>query len=146
MKGYHRMPAATAAAIDLEGWFHTGDLGMKDDKGYVRITGRLKDVIERDGVEIHPTELEEFLYRIPEILEAQVFGFAHPAKGQEVAAWVRLKEGSELTVERLRDLIHRNLAETMHPGHIKIVSEFPMTRSGKVQKYRLAELAAKEFE
>ncbi len=89
MRGYYNMPAATAAAIDPEGWFHTGDLGEMDEQGYVKITGRLKDVITRDEVEIYPVEIEEILYEIPEVSEAQVFGFTATGSGQEVAAWIR---------------------------------------------------------
>jgi fatty-acyl-CoA synthase len=145
MKGYYRKPAATSAAIDHEGWFHTGDLGTKDERGYVRITGRLKDVIERDGVEIYPTELEEIIYQVPDVSEVQVFGFPHPDRGQEVAAWVRLKDNSAFSLEALSDFVHKNVAAANRPAYLKIVSEFPMTRSGKVQKFRLAEMAAKEY-
>jgi fatty-acyl-CoA synthase len=105
MKEYYKMPAATFAAIDREGWFHSGDLGEMDEKGYVRITGRLKDVIIREGVEIYPTELEEVIYELSEISEVQVFGFLHPDKGQEVAAWLKLREGSGLSIERLSDYV-----------------------------------------
>ena len=96
MKEYYKMPGATAAAIDKEGWFHTGDTGMRDEKGYFRITGRLKDVVVRNGVEIYPVEVEEVLYRHPEISEVHVFGFEYGKKGRELAAWVRVEEGSDL--------------------------------------------------
>jgi fatty-acyl-CoA synthase len=145
MKGYDKLPAATAAAIDRQGWFHSGDLGVMDEKGYVRITGRLKDVILRDGVEIYPAELEEVLYRIPEVSEVQVFGFPHPRKGQEVAAWVKLKQGTTLSLEDLTRYGEQNLPYGKTPRHFKFVSEFPMTRSGKVQKFKLAEMAEKEY-
>jgi len=145
MKGYYKLPAATAAAIDRQGWFHSGDLGVMDEKGYVRITGRLKDVIVRDGVEIYPAELEEVLYRIPEVSEVQVFGFPHPQKGQEVAAWVKLKQGAKLSLEDLTRYGERNLPYEKAPRHFKFVSQFPMTRSGKVQKFKLAEMAEKEY-
>ena len=145
MKGYYKLPAATAAAIDRQGWFHSGDLGVMDEKGYVRITGRLKDVIIRDGVEIYPAELEEVLYRIPEVSEVQVFGFSHPRKGQEVAAWVKLKQGATFSLEDLARCVARNLPPEKAPRYFKFVSQFPMTRSGKVQKFKLAELAEKEY-
>lgn len=144
MKGYYRMPAATTAAIDREGWFHTGDLGVMDDEGYVRITGRLKDVIVRGGVEIYPAEVEEIFYGLAEVSEVQVFGYEHPAKGMEVAAWVRLKEGATLSPEDLARYAEAHLEPSMRPGQYRIVDAFPMTRSGKVQKFRLAEMAAEE--
>jgi fatty-acyl-CoA synthase len=145
MKEYFRMPAATHAAIDREGWFHTGDLGEMDEKGYLRITGRLKDVIVRDGIEIHPVDIEEILYQFQEVSEVQVFGFPHAKRGQEVAAWVRLREGGGLDVERLRSHVTAHIAPEKAPSYFKIVSDFPMTRSGKVQKFKLAELALKEY-
>jgi fatty-acyl-CoA synthase len=145
MKGYYRMPAATASAIDGQGWFHSGDLGMMDDEGYVKITGRLKDVIVRNGIEIYPSELEETLYRAPGVSEVQVFGFPFPERGHEVAAWVRPKEGARVSVEGLAQFARENLSEEQQPHYFKVVTEFPMTRSGKVQKFKLAEMATKEY-
>ncbi|OGP59504.1 MAG: hypothetical protein A2V65_04850 [Deltaproteobacteria bacterium RBG_13_49_15] len=145
MKEYYRMPAATAKAIDAEGWFHTGDLGMMDEKGYVRITGRLKDVIVRDGIEIYPVEIEEILYRLPEVSEAQVFGFPHPGKGQEVAAWVKLKEEADLALDAIATHMKKNIDEKRRPKYYKLVSGFPMTGSGKIQKFKLAEMALNEY-
>ena len=145
MKEYYRMPGATAAAIDREGWFHSGDLGEMDENGYFKITGRLKDVIVRDGTEIYPVEVEEALYRHPDVSEVQVFGVPHPEKGQEVVAWVKLKEKSRLNERDLASFANAHVAEEMRPRHYKIVSEFPMTRSGKVQKFILSEMAAKEL-
>ena len=145
MKEYYKMPAATAAAIDREGWFHTGDLGEMDENGYVRITGRLKDVIVRDGTEIHPVEVEEILYGLPDVSEAQVFGFPHPEKGQEIAAWIKVKEGSELSLIAVAAYVKDHLDIKKMPRHFKIVTEFPMTRSGKVQKFKMAEMAQKEY-
>jgi fatty-acyl-CoA synthase len=145
MKEYYKMPGATGAAIDRNGWFHTGDLGEMDEKGYVKVTGRLKDVIVRDGVEIYPVELEEMIYKLPEISEVQVFGFPHPERGQEVAVWVRLKEGSRLSVDKLAEYVKNHTEEETAPHFFEIVSEFPMTRSGKVQKFKLAELAKKAY-
>ena len=137
MQGYYRMPGATANAIDRDGWYHTGDLGRMDERGYVYITGRLKDVIHRNGLEISPSEIEELLYRHPEIAEAQVFGFPHPEKGQEVAAWVKLRGGSRLTEEEVAAYLQAIVAPDKMPGNFKIVASFPMTRSGKVQKFKL---------
>lgn len=145
MKEYYKRPAATAAAVDKEGWFHTGDLGEMDEKGYVRITGRLKDVIARDTVEIYPVEVEEIIYQLPEISEVQVFGFPHPQKGQEVAAWVKLKDGAELSLDRIAQHVEKHLSEEKWPRHYKIVSGFPMTGSGKIQKFKLAEMGQDEY-
>ena len=145
MKSYHAMPAATAAAIDKEGWFHSGDLGKMDEKGYVRITGRLKDVIVRDGIEIHPTELEEQIYGLPEVSEVQVFGFPSPDGGQEVVAWIKLREGIEITPESFLETINQHVIPEKAPHFIKFVSSFPTTPSGKVQKFRLSEMAREEY-
>jgi len=145
MKGYHGMPAATAAAIDREGWFHTGDLGEIDDQGYVRITGRLKDVIKRNDVEIFPVEVEEILYGHSKVSEVQVFGFPDPESGQEVAAWIKAREGSGLTMEEIREFARKHVPAEKAPHFFKIVSGYPTTRSGKVQKFKLSELAAIEY-
>jgi fatty-acyl-CoA synthase len=145
MKGYFKMPAATASAVDKQGWFHTGDLGEIDEKGYVKITGRLKDVIVRSGAEIYPTEVEEMLYGLPEISEVQVFGFPHAALGQEVAAWIKLKKGAKLTLEDVARFGKRKMDKAKAPHYFKFVKEFPTTRSGKVQKFKLAEMARKEY-
>lgn len=145
MKGYYKMPGATAAAIDRSGWFHTGDLGEMDQNGYVKVTGRLKDVIVRDGVEIFPVNLEEMIYKLPEVSEVQVFGFPHPEKGQEVAAWVKLKEGRRLSTEALAAYLKDQTDAATVPHFFEIVSDFPMTRSGKVQKFKLAEMAQKAY-
>jgi fatty-acyl-CoA synthase len=144
MKGYYKMPAATASAVDKQGWFHSGDLGEVDERGYVKITGRLKDVIMRSGVPINPAEVEEILYSLPEVSEVQVFGFPHDNLGQEVAAWIKLKKGAKLTHEDLVRFVKRKIDEIKAPHYFKFVKEFPMTRSGKVQKFKLAEMAKKE--
>jgi fatty-acyl-CoA synthase len=139
------MPAATGAAVDKENWFHTGDLGEMDEQGYVRITGRLKDVIVRDGLDIYPVEVEEIIYQLSEISEVQVFGFSHPQKGQEVAAWVKLKEGANLSTDIIAHHVETHLPEDKWPKHYKIVSAFPMTGSGKIQKFKLAEMGQDEY-
>ena len=145
MKEYYKMPAATAAAVDKEDWFHSGDLGEMDEQGYVKITGRLKDVIVRDGVDIYPVEVEEIIYQLSEISEVQVFGFPHPEKGQEVAAWVKLKEGAELSPERIVQHVKTHMPDEKQPRHYKTVSEFPMTGSGKIQKFKLAKMGQDEY-
>ena len=145
MKEYYKMPAATSAALDKEGWFHSGDLGEMDEQGYVKITGRLKDVIVRDDLDIYPVEVEEIIYQLPEISEVQVFGFLHPQRGQEVAAWVKLKEGAELSMDHLARYVEKHLKADMRPKYYKIVSAFPMTGSGKIQKFKLAEMGQNEY-
>jgi fatty-acyl-CoA synthase len=145
MKEYYKLPAATAAAIDRDGWLHTGDLGVMDGSGYVRLTGRLKDVIVRNGTEIHPVELEEMIYRFPEVSEVQVFGFPHPKRGKEIAAWIRLKPGTHVSVRAISEQVRELVGAERAPDHFKVVSAFPTTRSGKVQKYKLAEMAVKEY-
>ena len=145
MKEYYKMPGATADAIDKEGWFHTGDMGVRDEKGYFRITGRLKDVVVRNGVEIYPVEVEEVLYRHPEIAEVHVFGFDHGKRGRELAAWVRVEEGSDLSLISLAAFARDYLPDATLPHFFKIVTRFPMTKSGKIQKFRLAEMAAAEY-
>ncbi len=145
MKEYYKLPEATASAIDPEGWFHTGDLGVMDEKGYLRTTGRLKDVILRDGAVIHPVEVEEILYRMPEISEVQVFGFPHSERGQQMAAWVTVKEGAGTGLEEIEARLQDLLSPEMRPDRIKIVDDFPRTRSGKVQKFKLAGMAEAEY-
>lgn len=145
MKGYYQMPAATASVIDKEGWFHSGDLGVMDEREYFKITGRLKDVIIREGIEIYPTELEEILYKVPGVSEVQIFGFSHPEKGQEIAAWIKLKEGARISLDNLKQYARENFNKEKQPHYYKFVREFPMTRSGKIQKFKLAEMAKKEY-
>ena len=145
MKEYYRMPGATAAAVDRDAWFHSGDLGEMDEAGYFRITGRLKDVIVRNGIDIYPVEVEECIYRHPDVSEVQVFGFPHPEKGQEVAAWVKVKQGSQISGISLAAYAKDYVDEDRLPHYFKIVSGFPMTKSGKVQKFKLAEMAVEEY-
>ncbi|RJR41026.1 MAG: AMP-binding protein [Desulfobacteraceae bacterium] len=145
MKSYHRMPEATAKVLDGEGWFHTGDLGEMDDNGYVRITGRIKDLIQKDGIEIRPAEVEEAILTMPDVVEVQVFGFTHPRTGREMAAWIKLKPGSRMREEEVTRFLEKRVAPDRIPGYVKFVSEYPMTRTGKVQKRKLKEMAEKEY-
>ena len=143
MKEYYKMPAATAAAVDREKWLHTGDLGVMDPQGYIKITGRVKDVIVRRDLEIYPVEIEEVIYLLAEVSEVQVFGFNPPEaeQGQEVAAWIKLKEGTLLSLDTVAAHVRAHLPTEKIPQHYKFVTEFPMTGSGKVQKYKMAEMA-----
>ena len=146
MKEYYKMPAATAAAVDRDKWFHTGDLGVMDQQGYIKITGRVKDVIVRAGTEIYPVEIEEVIYLLSEVSEVQVFGFDAPASdaGQQVAAWIKLKDGTRLSLETVAAHARKHLPPEKIPQHYKLVTAFPMTGSGKVQKFKMAQMAQKE--
>ena len=146
MTGYYRNPQATRRAVDAEGWFHTGDLGAMDEAGYIRITGRIKDVIVKNGGELFPTEIEEVIYGLEGVAEVQVFGVALPGGDQRVAAWIRLKPGADLDQGTVAEFFRKNLAEHQVPDMIKFVDGYPTTRSGKVQKFRLSEMAAAELD
>jgi len=145
MKGYYKMPAATANAVDSEGWLHTGDLGTMDADGYLRTTGRMKEVIVRGGEAIYPTEIEEILFCHPKISNVQIFGVPSQTSGEEVAAWIKLEEGASATEEEILQYCREKLPASCLPRHIKFVSEFPMTLLGKVQKFRMREIAIKEY-
>lgn len=141
MKGYYNMPEATAKAIDAEGWLHTGDLATMDDEGYVKITGRLKDMIIRGGENIYPREIEEFLYTNPSIVDVQVIGVPDEKYGEKVAACVKVKDGDAITSEEIHKYCEGKISRYKIPEYIFIVDEYPMTASGKIQKYKLRELA-----
>ena len=141
MKGYYKMPEATEEAIDEDGWLHTGDLAVMDRDGYFKITGRLKDMIIRGGENVYPREVEEFMYEHPEIKDVQVVGIPDEKYGEEVMAYIQLKEGAEVTSEEIFDYFKDKLSWYKIPKKIEIVDEYPMTASGKVQKYKLREMA-----
>lgn len=145
MRGYYNMPEETAAAIDADGWLHTGDLAMRQPNGYYRITGRLKDVIIRGGENISPREIEEFLYRRPEIEDVQVVGVPDKKFGEEVFVWIRLRAGQSATEAEIREYCRSSLAHFKTPRYVRFVDEFPMTATGKVQKYKLRQRAVKEL-
>ena len=139
MKGYYKMPEATAQVIDEDGWLHTGDLGVRDEDGYYRITGRLKDMIIRGGENIYPREIEEFLYTHPSVTDVQVVGVRDHKYGEEVLACVILKPGAKETEEALIQFIRDGLSKHKAPRYVRFVNSFPMTASGKIQKYKLRE-------
>ncbi len=141
MKGYYKMPEMTAKAIDEDGWLHSGDLATVDEDGYYKITGRIKDMIIRGGENIYPREIEEFLYTIDGIKDAQVVGIPDEKYGEIVGAFVILKEGAELSPEDIRDYSLQKIARYKVPKHIFIVEEYPLTASGKVQKFKLRDKA-----
>jgi len=146
MKGYYKMPEATTDAIDQDGWLHTGDLGEMDENGYFKVTGRIKDMIIRGGENIYPRELEEFLYTNPKVTNAQVIGIADKKYGEQVLATVQLKDGQTGTPEEFTEFCKGKIARHKIPRYWEFVSEFPMTASGKIQKYKLKEMFEKKYQ
>ncbi|MGQ9509884.1 MAG: AMP-binding protein [Thermodesulfobacteriota bacterium] len=145
MKGYYKMPMATANAIDPSGWLHTGDLGYLDEKGYLRTTGRLKEVINKGGELIYPSEIEEVLFTHPKISNVQVFGIPDKNLGEEIAVWIKVKEGEELKEKEFFQFCKDYLPSSKIPRYLKFVKEFPMTPLGKVQKFKMREIAIEEY-
>jgi fatty-acyl-CoA synthase len=145
MLGYWNNPQATAEAIDAARWLHTGDLGTMDEEGYVNIVGRSKDMIIRGGENVYPREIEEFLYAHPAVADVQVIGVPDEKYGEELMAWVRLKEGRPVSTDDLRNFCRGTIAHYKVPRYWKFVETFPMTVSGKVQKFKLREAAIAEL-
>lgn len=141
MKGYYKMPEATAAAIDEDGWLHTADLAVMNANGYCKITGRLKDMIIRGGENIYPREIEEFLYTHPKIKDVQVVGVPSKKYGEEVMAFIQLNPEETSTDEEIKDFCRGKIARYKIPQYVAFVETFPTTASGKIQKYKLRELA-----
>jgi fatty-acyl-CoA synthase len=146
MLGYWEMPDRTAESIDAARWMHTGDLAVMDDAGYLSIVGRIKDMVIRGGENVYPREIEEFLYSHPDIVDAQVIGVPDPVYGEELMAWVRLREGAPaLTAEALREFCAGRLAHYKAPRYVKLVDAFPMTVTGKVRKVEMREVSIAEL-
>lgn len=145
MQGYWDDPARTAEAIDAEGWMHTGDLATMDDEGYVNIVGRIKDMVIRGGENVYPREIEEFLYRHPKVQDVQVVGVPDPKYGEDLCAWVIAKPGQALTDEDIRAFCKGQIAHYKVPRYIKFVDAFPMTVTGKIQKFRIREAMKEEL-
>ena len=135
MLGYWDEPEKTADVLDKGGWMHTGDLATIDDEGYGNIVGRIKDMVIRGGENLYPREIEEFLYRHPKIQDAQIFGVADDRYGEELCAWIRTKPGEALTAEEIRAFCQGQIAHNKIPRYIEFVDEFPMTVTGKIQKF-----------
>ncbi|WP_404452744.1 AMP-binding protein [Virgibacillus necropolis] len=146
MKGYYNNEEATQSAIDPDGWLHTGDLAVMHENGYLEITGRMKDMIIRGGENIYPREIEEFLYQHPDVLDVQVIGLPDKKYGEEIMAWVILKDNSKTSVEDIRTFCNGNISHHKIPKYIEFVDEYPMTASGKIQKFKLKELAIQHLE
>jgi len=144
MKGYYKMPEATEQTV-REGWLHTKDLATMDEEGYIRILGRVDDMIIRGGENVYPREIEEFLYTHPKIKEIAVVGVPHPEYGEEVAAFVQLKEGVDATEDEIRQYCLDNIARYKVPKYFFFVDEYPMTASGKIQKFKLREIAKEKL-
>ena len=145
MQGYYNMPEATASAIDEEGWLHTGDLATVDADGYYKITGRLKDMIIRGGENVYPREIEEFLYTHPKVSDVQVIGVPDERFVEEVMAWVILKPGESAEPDEIREFCRGRIAHYKIPRYVKVATEFPMTVTGKIQKFRMREMAVEEL-
>ncbi|MGY1669907.1 AMP-binding protein [Geodermatophilus sp. SYSU D00710] len=146
MLGYWNEPEKTAEVIDRARWMHTGDLAVMDDEGYLNIVGRIKDMVIRGGENVYPREVEEFLYTHPDVVDAQVIGVPDERYGEELMAWVRLREGAEpLTPEALREFCAGKLAHYKVPRYVKVVESFPMTVTGKVRKVEMREVSVEEL-
>lgn len=139
MRGYYKMPEATALAIDNEGWLHTGDLATVDNEGYYKIVGRIKDMIIRGGENIYPKEIEEFLYTHPAVSDVQVVGLPSKQYGEEVCACIIVRQGMTLTEEEVKNYVKSHMARHKTPTYVRFVNSFPTTASGKIQKYKLRE-------
>jgi fatty-acyl-CoA synthase len=145
MRGYWNNEEATRLAVDAARWMHTGDLATIDEEGYVNIVGRIKDMIIRGGENIYPREVEEFLYTHPDVADVQVIGVPSEKYGEEVMAWVKPREGARVTGEELAAWCKGKIASFKIPRHWKLVDFFPMTVTGKVQKFKMREAAVEEL-
>jgi fatty-acyl-CoA synthase len=145
MRGYWNDPDRTTESIDQERWMHTGDLATMDEEGYVRIVGRIKDMVIRGGENVYPREIEEFLYTHPQIADVQVVGVPDERYGEELMAWVILRPGGSLTEDEVREFCKGQIAHFKIPRYVKFVEAFPMTVTGKVQKFKMREVATEEL-
>jgi fatty-acyl-CoA synthase len=145
MDSYWDDPQLTAETIDRSGWLHSGDIGIMDEEGYVQVVGRIKDMIIRGGENIYPREIEEFLYRHESIQEVQVFGIPDEKYGEQVCAWIQLKEGIEMTEEELKLYCKDQITHFKIPHYVSFVSEYPMTVTGKIQKYKMRDMAIQDL-
>jgi fatty-acyl-CoA synthase len=146
MKGYYKLPEATAQCIDKDGWLHSGDLGVKNDAGYFKVTGRIKDMIIRGGENVYPKEIEDFLYTMPGIKDIQVVGINSKKYGEEVGAFVILHPDVCITEEDVRDFCRGKISRFKIPKYVFFVDGFPLTASGKIQKFQLREQGSKKVE
>ena len=145
MLGYWNEPTKTQQAIDSARWMHTGDLGVMDEDGYVNIVGRIKDMIIRGGENVYPREIEEFLFSHPDIIDASVIGVPDPKFGEEIAAWIKVKPGSSLDENEIKEFCRGKIAHYKIPRYVKITDSFPMTVTGKIQKYIMRQQSVEEL-
>lgn len=145
MKGYYKMPAATAAAIDENGWLHTGDLARRDVNGNYKITGRIKDMIIRGGENIYPKEIEDFIYTHPKVSDVQVIGVPDKQYGEVIMACIIPKQGEVLTAEEIKTYVSSHMAKHKTPKYVSFVTSFPMNAAGKILKYKMREMAVEEL-
>ncbi len=145
MKGYYKMPEATAVAIDEDGWLHTGDLARRDENGYYKITGRIKDMIIRGGENIYPKEIEDFIYTHPKVKDVQVIGVPSKQYGEEIMACIVLKDSESMTSEEVKEFVRSNMAKHKTPSYVDFVDDFPMNAAGKILKYKMREDAVEKL-
>jgi fatty-acyl-CoA synthase len=145
MRGYYNNPEGTRQAIDDAGWLHSGDMAVMDERGYVQITGRLKDMICRGGEKIFPREVEEFLFTHPKLAEAYVIGVPDSYYGEQLMAWLKLKPGQTMTIGELQSFCRGKIMDYKIPHYAKFVDDFPKTVTGKIQKFKMRELSVAEL-
>jgi len=145
MKGYYKNEEATREAIDSEGWLHTGDIAIEDNEGYIEITGRIKDMVIRGGENVYPREIEEFLYQHPSVQDVQVVGVPDPKYGEEIMAWIIPKEGLSINEEEIREYCKGKISHHKIPRYIEFTKTYPMTASGKIQKFLLREMSKEKI-
>jgi fatty-acyl-CoA synthase len=145
MRGYWEDAERTRESIDEAGWMHSGDLATIDDQGYCNIVGRVKDMLIRGGENVYPREIEEFLFTHPKVLAAQVFGIPDPRLGEDVCAWIVLRPGQTANAEEIRAYCHGRIAHFKVPRHVRFVDEFPLTATGKPQKFVMREAMMREL-
>jgi fatty-acyl-CoA synthase len=145
MSGYYKMPEATAEAIDKESWLHTGDLGEVDENGYFKVTGRIKDMIIRGGENIYPRELEEFIFKNPKVMDVQVIGISDKKYGEQVLAVIQLKTNQTASSEEFIEFCKGKIARHKIPKYWEFVDSYPMTASGKIQKFKMKEIFEKKY-
>jgi fatty-acyl-CoA synthase len=145
MRGYYKDPDGTAAAIDREGWLHTGDLVAIDEHGYCRLTGRVAETVFRGGEHVRPQEVETIIHAHPKVHDVQVFGVPDAVLGEELAAWIRLREGETATVAEIRDFCRARVAHSKVPRYVRFVDRYPLTSTGKVRKFRMREIMTEEL-
>jgi fatty-acyl-CoA synthase len=146
MKGYYKLPEETAKCIDKDGWLHSGDLGVKDERGYFRVTGRIKDMIIRGGENVYPKEIEDYIYTMPGVKDVQVVGIASKKYGEEVGAFIILHPDVTISEEDVRDYCRGQISRFKIPKYIFFVDGFPLTSSGKIMKYELRSIGIKKVE